>query len=51
MGLICSLGPAYILGFLKLYFLNVSLPFFFKKKSSKDFSNLDIREYFWEGEE
>jgi hypothetical protein len=25
MGLTCSLGPTYLLGFLKLYLLNVSL--------------------------
>jgi hypothetical protein len=43
----CSPRPTYLLGFLKLYLLNVSLqsPSFFLI-ASKVFSNLDIREDF-----
>jgi hypothetical protein len=43
----CSPRPTYLLGFLKLYLLNVSLQFpLFFLIASKVFSNLDIREDF-----
>jgi len=41
MGPTCSLGPAYLMGFLKLYIFNVSF-FFIFFIASKSFSNLDI---------
>jgi hypothetical protein len=49
MGPTYSLGLAYVLGFLKLYILNVSLQSFsFFLITSKSLSNLDIGEDFWE---
>jgi hypothetical protein len=52
MGLTYSLGPAYLLGFLNLYFYNVSLQFLlFFLISSKALSNLNIEEDFWKEEE
>jgi hypothetical protein len=45
--LTCSLGPTFLLGFLKLYLLNVSLQSFsFFFIASKAFSKLDIGEDF-----
>jgi hypothetical protein len=52
MGPTCSLGPAYVLGFLKLYLLNVSLQSLsFLLITSKAFLNSDIKEDFWVKEE
>jgi len=51
MGLTCSLEPAYLLGFLKLYILSVSLQsLLFFLIASKALLNLDIREDFLEEE-
>jgi hypothetical protein len=52
MGPTCSLGLAYVIGFLKLYLLNVCLQSFsFLLITSKALLNLDIKEDFWVKEE